>query len=137
VVCFEQDPDFFRWASTVLNVDYQPGEGCKVITNLSKDRSILGVVVYTSFTRRNCEMSLASDGTGHWMTREFLCAVFGYPFLLAKLRRVTGIVEEDNERALKLNRHLGFLTEGRLQRWFGDKDGIVMGMLSERCRWIR
>jgi RimJ/RimL family protein N-acetyltransferase len=137
VVCFEQHPDFFRWASTVLNIDYQPNMGCSVITNLANDERILAVVIYNNFTRRNCEISIASDGAGHWMTRPFLKAVFGYPFLLCKLRRITGVVEDGNERALRLNRHLGFVTEGRLRHWFGDKDGIVMGLLPEDCRWIR
>jgi RimJ/RimL family protein N-acetyltransferase len=136
VVTYEQLPEFFEWASGILNVNYRHGDSCKVVTNVIDNR-IRGVVVYTSFTRRNCEMSMASDGSGHWITREFLRAAFGYPFLQMDLARVTGIVEHDNERALRLNMRLGFMIEGKLRGWFKDKDGIIFGMLANECRWIQ
>lgn len=137
MVTDEQDPRFFEFASRVLKVTLKYESGCRVLTRLASTGEIMGVVAYDHWTPGNCEMSIASDLTGHWMTREFLRLAFAYPFLQCGLRRVTGVVEEDNWRALNLDTRLGFVFEGRLRKWFGDKDGIVLGMLREECRWIR
>lgn len=135
MVTTEQDPAYFRWASDILKVEFVPGTGCKALTNLSADGRVLGVVIYSRFTARNCEMSVASDGSGHWMTREYLRATFGYPFVQCKLQRVMAVVEANNARALALDLRLGFVQEGRLRDWFPDQDGLLLGMLRSECRY--
>ncbi|MEY2654268.1 MAG: Burkholderia virus Bcepmigl [Pseudomonadota bacterium] len=137
MVTTEQDPKFFEWANTILKTVYAPGPGCKVLSNVAADGAIRAVVIYSRFSKANCEMSVASDGSGHWVTREFWRAAFGYPFLQCGLVRVTAIVEHDNEAALKMDFRLGFVQEGRIRLWTGEKDGIVLGMLKSECRWIK
>jgi len=137
----EQRIEYFLFASMVLGVFYRREDGDKVIANLDNDGRILAVSVYSHFTDTNCEMSIASDGSSRWMSKGFLRASYAYPFLQCGLQRVTGIIEVGNDSALRLDEHIGMVREGVLRNWFitddGPKDGIVMGMLREECKWIR
>lgn len=137
IIDFEQHPEYFRFASRVLEVEYQYGDDCKALACLNEDGSIAAVAIFTNFHEHDLEISIASDGERKWLNRRFLKAVFGYPFRMLQLRRVTGIVEEDNIKALDMDRRLGFVEEGRLRKWFGDKDGIVFGMLADECKWLK
>lgn len=137
MICLEQHPEYFNFASRVLNVQYEHGDDCKAIAKLNEDGSIAAVALFTNFHEHDLEISIASDGGRKWLDRRFLRVVFGYPFAMLQLKRVTGIVEEDNAAALDMDRRLGFVEEGRLRKWFGDKDGIVFGMLAEECKWLK
>ena len=137
IIDFEQRPEYFQFASRVLEVEYEYGDDCKAIAHLYDDGTIAAVAIYTNFHEWDLEMSIASDGGRKWLCRRFLRAAFGYPFKMLQLRRVTGIVEEDNAAALDMDQRLGFVKEGRLRKWFGDKDGIVFGMLAEECKWLK
>ena len=82
-------------------------------------------------------MSVASV-TPRFMTRAFLRAVFGYPFNELGFARVTAVVEEENVKALNMNHGLGFKDEGILRNWYGvGKNGVVMGMLKDECKWLK
>lgn len=130
-----QNPAWLEWASGVLDVRFDPAQSTW-ITRLREDATPRVVVVYTRFSAHNCEMSIATDGDRRWASREFLRACYAYPFEQLKLARITGVVEEDNTRALTMNRKLGHIEEGRLKSWFGTKDGIVFRMCRNECRWI-
>lgn len=138
----EQRQEFFDFASRVLGVEYRHEHGDRVIANVCNDGNILAVSVYSHFTATNCEMSIASDGSRRWMSKGFLKVSYLYPFIQCGLLRVTGIVEPDNTEALRLDEHIGMVREGVLRNWFKGKDGtvkdgILMGMTREECKWIR
>lgn len=82
-------------------------------------------------------MSIATDGDARWGSREFMRVCYSYVFHQCKLRRITVVVEADNERSLVMCRKLGHVQEGVLKQWFGAKDGIVFRMLKEECKWVR
>lgn len=137
MISHEQNPDYLAWASKVLDVEYRPDPNTTVwMTRLNEDGSVAAVVIFTDFRTHNCEMSVASDGKSMWATREFLGRCYRYAFNQMKMRRVTAIVEDGNKKSLAMCRKLGHVEEGRLCCWFGQKDGIVMRMLREECKWI-
>jgi len=43
---------------------------------------------------------------------------------------------EDNAKAMKMNKQLGFTKEGRLRGLFDKSDGILWGMLKNECKFI-
>ena len=47
------------------------------------------------------------------------------------VKRVTGFVNERNEKSRDLLRVLGFSQEGRIRRHFGDSDALIFGLLKE------
>lgn len=103
---------------------------------LEREGELVAVVVYDGFSRCDCNMHLASDGSGKWMNKAILAASFAYPFIQLRLNRVTGLVPAKNQEALKLNEHLGFEREGLCLKALPDDDMVVMGLLRENCRWV-
>lgn len=93
--------------------------------------------MYERWSGNDCCVHLAGDGQPGWLGRPFIAAGFKFPFEIAGLRRITGLVPESNERAIRLNLHFGYTIEGRLR--CGADDGgdiLIMGMLREECRFI-
>jgi len=140
-ICTEQKIEYFIFASQVLGVRYRHEDGARVIANLANDGRILAVAVFNNFTDTNCELSIASDGSRRWNSKSFIRAVFEYAFLQCRLLRVTGVIEADNETALKNSERHGFRREGVLRDWFiaedgTVKDGILFGLLRKECKWL-
>ena len=129
-------PALLQFANEILEVNFLPEE-CRWIASVTEDMQIMGVVVYSRWTKHNCEMSVASV-TPRFLTRSFLKVVFGYPFNELNFARVTAVVEADNHKALDMNRGLGFKDEGILRNWYGEnRNGVVMGMLKDECKWLK
>ena len=97
---------------------------------------LCAVIVYDSFSECDCNMHVASTGSGHWLTREVLVRAFGYPFIELKLRRVTALIPEKKADAIRFNEHLGFKLEGRCPEAMPDDDIQIRGMLRKECRFI-
>jgi hypothetical protein len=91
-------------------------------------------VVYEDYNGANVCMHQRIVGR---LTPAFLWNAFHYPFMQLGCVRVTGLVPDDNRKALALNLHLGFEIEARLERARRGGDLIVMRMFRERCRFIR
>lgn len=128
-------PAMLEWAAKVTGIDCYRTDA-KAIGQL-QDGDLAAVVVFDGFTDVDCNMHLASNGSGRWMSRELLLESFAYPFIQLGMRRVTGLVPADNAAALRLNEHLGFVREG-VHR-LACKDGgdlVSMGLLRRDCRWI-
>ncbi|MBB3947055.1 RimJ/RimL family protein N-acetyltransferase [Rhizobium skierniewicense] len=96
-----------------------------------------GVVIFDAFTTRGCWVSVVSNGSRRWITRELIIKVFCYPFLQLNYPRLNSFVSVNNADAIRFNEHFGFQREG-VMRKAGDEgeDLIVYGMLREECRWL-
>tara|TARA_R110002126_G_scaffold290704_5_gene448359 strand:+ start:14868 stop:15347 length:480 start_codon:yes stop_codon:yes gene_type:complete len=95
------------------------------------------VLAYNAFYGFDCHMHIASDHTRRWATRATLAVIFGYPFLVRKVRRVTLQFSQNNEKVSITGLKVGFKFEGIKRAGMEDgSDAIVMGMLAQECRWI-
>lgn len=103
---------------------------------LERDGDLLAVVVYNLWSGADIAMHVAAMPGRRWMTRAFLRAVFRYPFVQLECQRVTGYVPASNADALRFDRHLGFVEEGRMREALPNgEDVIVLGLLKRECRW--
>lgn len=104
---------------------------------LEKDSEITAVAVYNRwYPKKSVEISIASVG-GRWLTRPFLAAVFGNPFVNWEMPRVGASIAEDNHKSIRFCGHLGFLQEGRIREAAPNgKDLILFGMLKNECRFL-
>lgn len=116
--------------------EYDFPANCSAIGVESNGELIAGVV-FDGYTQAGISMHVAAVEGKHWLSKEFLYAVFAYPFIQLNCNRVTGLVRADNFKAQKLDEHLGFVKEGLIRRGCSDgTDMILYGMLKEECRWI-
>lgn len=104
---------------------------------LEREGHVVAVVVFDNFSDVDCNIHIASDGSRSWMSKELLASTFAYVFIQLGFPRVTGLVDADNEDALKFDEHLGFVREGyHPKAGASGGDMISLGMLRENCRWI-
>lgn len=132
---YEQRRVYKEWAAHQIGIE-QFRSDATTITVL-KDKQIVGVTVFDTFSPAECQIHVASDGSRRWLTRDYIRMVFAYPFLQLEFRRVTSLVSEHNEASLKFCRHFGWKEEGRMREaGLNGEDLIILGMLRRECRWI-
>lgn len=130
---YEGQEGLIKWASE--RIGFEPRSDARAIGWGDGD-GIQAVTLWDGFSECDCNIHIASDGSGHWLRRGFLRASFWHPFIQWNMRRVTGLVPSKNTAALRFDLHLGFEREGLIRHALPDDDIIVVGMLREKCRYI-
>ncbi len=130
---YGQEDRLLPWAQDRVGVAFRKDA---YTIGLEKDGQLVAVVIYDCFSTVDCNMHIASDGTGGWMNKSLLVSAFAYPFIQLKMNRVTGLVPSRNKEALLFDEHLGFVREGFHPKACEDDDLISLGMLRENCRFI-
>lgn len=104
---------------------------------LADDGKLRGVVVYDNFTTTGCWISVASDMSRRWITREFIIHAMAYPFLQLGYPRINAFVSCRNAMSISFCEGFGWTREGILREAGHDgEDLIVFGMLRRECRWL-
>ena len=68
--------------------------------------------------------------------REYWFQVANYIFNIAGVKRFTATVEADNHKAIKLNKHIGFVIEATLKDAGRNGDLLIMTLWPENCRML-
>ena len=99
------------------------------------DGKLVAGIIFDGFTGSSIAMHSRCDDPRK-VSREWLFAIFDYPFNQLGVKRVTGLVSTANVKAQRVNEHLGWKRETTLADYFPDGDGIVYIMRREDCRWL-
>lgn len=132
---YESDPNgVVRWMQSHDSHVAPSGEwhalGCVL------DGRLIAGVVYDNYDGNSLWMSIIATDP-RWCLPGNLEGIFGYPFLVAKVNRVSTLTSVQNIRSIRLQRGLGYRAEGILRQGFFDgTDAVVMGMTKPDCRWI-
>jgi RimJ/RimL family protein N-acetyltransferase len=121
-----------EWLVRILNFSLPETTQC--IGQL-KDGNLVAVAGYTNFMPKACEIHIGSVGE-HWANKDFIWAVFDYPFNKLGLSVILGQICADNIDALKLNRHLGFKVVAEIPDAHMSGDLVIMAMKKEECRFL-
>jgi RimJ/RimL family protein N-acetyltransferase len=132
-VIYGEENRLLPWARERIGIEFRRDA---YTIGLERGGEIVAVVVFDSFSKADCSMHVASDGTSKWMSKSLLLASFAYPFVQLGLRRVTAMVPADNEAALRLDEHLGFVREGYHPHATETGDLVSLGLLREACKFI-
>lgn len=104
---------------------------------LEQDGRLIAAAVYEGFNGQNMWVHLCGEPGSRWMTREFLRAGFAYPFLVCKVKRLSGYVNASNKEARRLNEHFGYRVEATLEGAAHDGgDVLIYVMKKEDCRYV-
>lgn len=132
----EQRPEFYAFASRLLDAKLKPVHDSRILTNVNDEGEPVGCIVYRHITEKNLEMMVALADRQRALTREFMHLMFHYPFVQLRLPHVSTVADEANTASVKLTLHAGFTIEGRMRRIYNGRDGIIFGMCRDECRWI-
>lgn len=130
---FGEDAGLVAWAGERLGCIFDPGARA---IGLASAGGVRAVSVFERFTEGDCHIHIATTGTGFAMSRAFILASFMFPFVQLRQRRLTGLVQAKNTRAMRFNLRLGFQIEGRMRETHSEDDTIILGMLRRECRFI-
>lgn len=95
------------------------------------------VVAFNAFMGKTCQLHVAMAPGFHFTPKEMLRAVFHHAFIDFGVKKLLGIVNSNNQKAINYDEHLGFTEEYRLVGMHDDGGDIVLlSMTPERCRYI-
>ena len=94
-------------------------------------------VAYANWNGVNVECHIASDGSKRWLTREYLWAIFDYPFNQLGAQRITVCVAAGNADSYRFVKHLGFTIEAKLEAAHPTGDILIFCMKRQDCRFIQ
>ena len=100
------------------------------------DNQVKVVVGFNSFVGKVCQMHVAMTKGYEFSPRELLRATFEHAFDKLKVKKVIGIVDSTNLKAMRYDAHLGFVEEHRMPGMHDDGDLVVLGMTREQCRFL-
>lgn len=128
------DREIAEWVRQRLEMESGFGD-CSAIGIVREGKLIAGVVYY-SYRPPTVEMAIASTSP-HWANRRILKHLFQYPFNQLNCKRITVLVDSENQPVRAFDERLGFVHEGTLRQAHPNGDAEIYGMLKHECRWIK
>lgn len=111
--------------------------GTDVGIGWEKDGRLVAGVAYANWNGVNVECHIASDRSKRWLTREFLHAIFWYPFEQLKVNRITVCVGEGNADSNRFVKHLGFVLESSLVGAHPTGKLHIYRLWRHECRFLQ
>ena len=122
------------WVAKRIGIN---GFGTSTAIGVQQNGQLIAGAVFHDYRPKNgqIEASIASDSP-RWATRSVLYSLFAYPFIQCDANRLLVTCDESNDKAMKMNKQLGFTPEGILRQMYYPNDAIIFGMLKDECKWI-
>ena len=121
------------WVAEKTGGAWTPQRGAAI--GKISDNTLVAGVIYEDFNKVNVVCHIAGEGV--WATREFLNAIFDYPFNQLKVNRITVPVDGSNAKSIALVERLGFKIEARLLRATPTNDLLIYAMFKDDCKYIK
>lgn len=94
--------------------------------------TLVSGVIVDHWNGASCALHVATDKP---LAREFTRFCFRYVFNQLKAKKIIGLVAASNTRALRLDKHLGFIEEHRIEQGHPDGDLVILSLIPEHCTW--
>lgn len=117
--------------------EWTPDRGQTI--GLVEEGALLAGVLYESYNRASVVTHIAAVPGKRWMTREFLWAIFSYPFNQLSVRKLIAPVGASNLESRRFVSNLGFVLETALKDAHPDGD-LLFYTMSRDCerasKWL-
>lgn len=98
------------WVHTRLKSRWTPARGTAIGVVDDKLRIVAGCT-YTLWNGTNIMIDVAAEPMRRWCTRDMRWGLLAYPFNLLGCKRVTALVDQQNEHSIKFITKIGFAWE--------------------------
>lgn len=119
---FDQKERVGAWVAEQVNQGASWGEFYAM--GVERDGQITSGIVFHNFNPNNASCHIACTKPDKGFV-ELVDHAFLYAFQQCGLKRLTGLVESDNEKALKLDTHIGFVPEGVMKQAGTEGQDVV------------
>jgi len=100
--------------------------------------TVRGGAVYTDYTGPGGSVHIHLGGRWTAPPRDFIWALFDYPFNQLGVETLIGVISEQNERVLSIALRVGFCPEGRILRALpGGIDQLILTARRDTCMWLK
>jgi hypothetical protein len=128
------NPEHGRRISETISRPFIPGlDRCLART---RDGELLGGVIYQDHFPPTSICIHVASWDPRWLSRDFLWAIFDYPFNVIGVDNVIGLVNETQPDVLAFDLKIGFEERYRLPGIVPGGDLIVLYMERGKCRWL-
>ena len=111
-------------------------EDVKGVVAVDLKDQLLGAIILDNWTQNSVQCHIAIDSP-MLLKHGFLQECMDYVFNTCKRKIAYGVVPSDNEKALKLNRHMGFVEVARLKDSVSDGvDSVILEMTRQTSNYI-
>jgi RimJ/RimL family protein N-acetyltransferase len=131
-IVWDRPEEVGRWVCDRIGGAFDPTSATAI--GLERDGKLIAGVIFDHWNGRSIAMHVAGEG-GHWMTRDYAKACFGYAFNQLKVNKILGFVDSENHAARRYDEHLGFVLEGVIRDAGKNGDLLIYSMTPEQCRW--
>jgi len=121
------DDAVLPWACNIMGSSPDYFEKPRTCAIVSDEGEALAAAVFSHFMPSNGTMQLSfAAKSPRWATRQVIKSILQYPYEVCGVQKLWTATPHLNERALKLNRGLGFKQEAILARHFDIKTHAVI-----------
>jgi len=132
---FNQKARVAQWVAE--EVEQTSSWGDYYAMGVEQGSEIIAGVVINNFNGSNATVHIAVKKVTKQLP-ELLRHVATYAFVQCGLNRITGMVEEDNSKALAFDEKIGFEREFVMKKGGTDgQDLVILVMWHEKCRWLK
>ena len=117
-------PNDCAWFMERNPVSIQMGK-CKGVTAVNEDNEIQGIIMFDSWTENSCQVHIVIENP-FILRHNFLEEAFKYAYETAGRGIIYGITPANNRKALKFNKHVGFVELHRLKHAHAVGDHLVI-----------
>lgn len=134
-------PEAWRKIAAACKASYAPALDVCIARLNDGTQEVLGGAMLCDYTGKGGSAMCHMAGlTQTWLSRRLLWAYFDFAFNKLEVGKLIAIVPGYNEKALRLDRHFGFVDETTISGVFtfeGDiYPAIVLSMTREQCRFL-
>jgi len=100
---------------------------------LERDGNIIAGVIYENWNKRSIVSHIAVEGR---LTRDFIGAIFDYPFNTCGVNKIVCPVGSGNIKSQRLATSMGYVEEARIKDAHLDGDLILYTLERSNCRFL-
>lgn len=108
-------------------------EGGATAIGLERDGKLVAGVIYENWNGKSLLAHIAVEGR---LTRDFIAAIFDYPFNVCGVDKIICPVSSGNSKSIKLVLNMGFVAECKIADAYPDGDAVFYTLKRANCRFI-
>jgi RimJ/RimL family protein N-acetyltransferase len=130
-----RQPEMLAWLCARAGGDPAKVNGMCIGNELNGE--LVAVTGYDCFTGDTVRIHIAGEGKGNWFSKDFCWYCFYYAFEQLKVKKLIGHVASWQTRALRFDKHLGFMEEEVIEGGAPEGDLHILTMTKDQCRFLR
>jgi len=130
LIVTDRQDELGLWLSNKLGSSYASGSYTSI--GYEKDGVLKAVIAFENYNGSSMVCHVAIDR----FNMEWAMFCWNYIFNQLKVKKLLGVVDSGNQKALKLDLHFGFVEEYVIKDAGKDGDLHILSMTKEQCKML-